>query len=547
MSTIVPADARAARTERAFVIAVWAIATAVNLGKAAHIDDGAHLEIASHILRDPLHPMRGTVFWGAHPEPIHALNQPHLVYYVIALGLLLGGGSLVVPQLLLSLFVLPGVAAMHALARQLFVGERARERAMLATTLVFLGPGFLPGQNLMTDAPLVSLVCVALWALATGEGRRDRLALAGVALGLACLTKYTALALLPLFVIDAWRVKDLRRAWPLAIPLAMLGLYALFNLYDYGGVHVLERHPGGVGDFGPLARVGITFARLALFVLTLGAIAFAPLVTPPSRRVASALGLAFALLVVGTRVVAAVGPMEMRDEPWAVTLLRTAFFLSGVVLAVRVSRSVELGDRSDVLLASAAVLLTVFVVVLSPFVAVRHALLVLPSVTLLVLRRQEVPTRRALALGVASLVLGLIVAAGDRAQASVYREAGQRYREPSATPGRTWFVGHWGWQWYAEDAAMRPYDPGVSVLAPGDRVIAPRLVDQQPIDEADRACLERETDDQVAAGLAAIARTITSRQGYYAVWQGLPYGPSDEPLETFTLYRVTCFARSAAQ
>ena len=31
--------------------------------------------------------MRGTVFWGAHPEPIHALNQPHLVYYVIALGL----------------------------------------------------------------------------------------------------------------------------------------------------------------------------------------------------------------------------------------------------------------------------------------------------------------------------------------------------------------------------------------------------------------------------------------------------------------------------
>jgi hypothetical protein len=85
------------------------------------------------------------------------------------------------------------------------------------------------------------------------------------------------------------------------------------------------------------------------------------------------------------------------------------------------------------------------------------------------------------------------------------------------------------------------------VLAPGDRLIVPRLVDGQPLDDADRPCLERETDDQVPAGLAAIARTITSRQGYYAVWQGLPYGPSDEPLETFRVYRVTCFARSAAQ
>jgi hypothetical protein len=336
--------------------------------------------------------------------------------------------------------------------------------------------------------------------------------------------------------------RDGARLFPLAIVLAMLGAYAVFNLFDYGGVHVLEREPGGVGEFGALARVGITFARGALFVLTLGAIAFAPFALSTSRRAWATMGLALVVLVAATRVVAAVGPMEMRDEPWAVSVLRAAFFVSGVLAIVRVSRSVELGDRSSVLLASSVLLLAAFVVVLSPFIAVRHAMLALPAVTLLVLRRAEIPDRRAIAVAVVTVALGLGVGVADRAQAAVYREAGQRYRERSATSGRAWFVGHWGWQWYAERAGLSAYDPGVSVLTEGDILVRPANVDGQPIDPRDEACLVPSDEVVVPAGAIAIARTITSRQGYYAVWQGLPYGPSDEPLERFTTYRVTCFA-----
>lgn len=544
MSTIVPANGLFRRADGAFVALVWAIATAVNLGKAAHVDDAAHLAIAQHILADPLHPMRGMVFWGAHPEPIHALNQPHLFYYVIAAALALSGGSLVAAQAALALTVLPGIAAFHATARHRFSADGALTKSRLATVLVFLGPGFLPGQNLMCDAPLVSLACVALWGLVTAEGERTRVRLmtAGLALGLACLVKYTALALLPLFVLDAWRARDPQRLRPLALALGLLVLYAAFNVYDYGGVHVLERQPGGVGDFGLLARAGITLARAALFVLTLGAIAFAPWAIATPRKTWAMLGGAFGVLVIATRIVAAVGPAEMRDEPWAVTLLRTAFFLAGVVTVVRVSRSVALEDRGDVLLAAAALLVATFIVVLSPFVAVRHAMLALAPLTLLVLRPLSVSTSRAGALGAATIALGLVVALSDRAQADVYREAGQRYREHRATPGQTWFVGHWGWQWYAEAAGLSPYDPGVSVLAPGDTLVRPWLVDAQSIDPRDEACLVRSDEVTVPAGAAAIARTITSRQGYYAVWQGLPYGPSEEPLERFVTYRVTCFA-----
>lgn len=349
-TTDIPAARRLSPADLILVLAAWMIATLVNVGKAAHVDDGAHLAIAEHILRDPLHPMRGTVFWGAHPEPIHALNQPHLFFYAIAGALWASHGSLVAAQLVLALFVLPGMLAFHALGLTLL---REPSHARLATVLVFLGPGFLPGQNVMCDAPLVSLICVASWALVTAGGSRpwSRLALAGAALGIACLVKYTALALLPIFVLDALRARDARRLLPLGVALALLAAYAAFNVADYGGIHILERHPGGVGDFGIAARIGITFARAALFVLTLGAIAAAPWALTIARRPFSIGALAFVALVIATRIVAAVGPAEMRDEPWAVTLLRTFFFLSGVLALVRVSRSVDLGDRSDVLLA----------------------------------------------------------------------------------------------------------------------------------------------------------------------------------------------------
>jgi hypothetical protein len=517
---------------------VWGLATLVNLGKAAHIDDAAHLAIAEQILQDPFHPMSGTVFWGEHPQPIHELNQPHLVFYVIALGLWLGGGALVVPQLLLSLFVLPGIAAFHALSLRVLGDDR--ERALLATALVFIGPGFLPGQNLMCDAPLVSLVCVALWGWVTG-----RLCAAGIAIGVACLVKYTAIALLPLFVIDAYAHRAPRRAAFALLPCALVAAYGAFNLADYGGVHLLERHPGGVGDFGPLARAGITVARAALFVLTLGAISFVPLTRSPTRRVAAALAAAFVVLVVGTRVVATIGPLEMRDEPWTVTVLRTLFFLSGIVSIAVVARSIDRRDPIDVLLGSAALSIALFVIFLSPFVAVRHALLVLPPVVLLGLRRLPAITEwrpRAIAAATFSVLVGLGVTLGDRAQADAYREAAQRYRERCATSGTTYFAGHWGWQWYASEAGLSAYDPGVSLLAPGDHLVRPRLVDSPPVADADAACLEVESVDDLPPTAAAFLRTMTTRQGYYAVWQGLPYGPSDEPLESFTVERVTCFA-----
>src|SRR3954471_9761504 len=72
------------------VYALGAFASAFTLTKAVHVDDAAHLFISQAILRDPAHASSAMLNWDQVPEPIHALNVPHLMMYVFAGALKLG-------------------------------------------------------------------------------------------------------------------------------------------------------------------------------------------------------------------------------------------------------------------------------------------------------------------------------------------------------------------------------------------------------------------------------------------------------------------------
>ncbi len=72
------------RREIGWLLLIWGVATALNVTKAYHIDDTAYLEVARAILADPLHPMSGQVNWGDFSEPIHQINQPPLLSYMLA-------------------------------------------------------------------------------------------------------------------------------------------------------------------------------------------------------------------------------------------------------------------------------------------------------------------------------------------------------------------------------------------------------------------------------------------------------------------------------
>jgi len=532
--------------------AVWIACIALNLFKAVHIDDAAHLAIAEHIARDPLHPMAAEVFWQDRPAPASELNQPHLFFYLIAGLAALGAG---LPAMHLALAAFTGLALLSTY-RIVHRVSGDSGSAVTAAALIGLGPALAPSQNLMTDVPLLALFLLALDGLIPrqetagtdrpSESVLGRTVFTATVIGLACLLKYTSLVLLPVFAWWLWR-RQRTQLSALLIPLAMLGLWSAFNLWDYGQIHLLGR-PISVSDDAPnaAAAVGLIFGRAALWVITLGALS--PFTLGFAKRAGQRLGrrsigltaaIALPVITVGGQLLAAYGPEVLRGETIVHSFLRGLFFLNGcLAIGLGIGSWKRLRRRPDgQLLALWISANAVFIVVLSPFVAVRHVLLVLPPLLALYWadpeHRPSLNGRRAaLAL---SMIIGLGVGVADWRIADVYRALPNQL--PQAE-GRTLYLGHWGFQYYAEAAGWRPYVPGQTQLRAGDRLVHPMQVDAPEVLPGDLSRLSLTRTHEIEASPLDLFRTVTPRLGYYSVWHGLPWTLSLAPLERVEVYEV---------
>jgi hypothetical protein len=139
------------KIEIVVLVGLWLFATAMNLDKAYHIDDTAHLETAQWILQNPLHPMKGTINWDQTSDPIHVLNQPHLYFYLLAGWGSLFGFSEPAMHIFQSFFTLACILLIFLIAGLIVPGH-----ALFLTVLLALSPAFVVGQNLMVDVPLLS-------------------------------------------------------------------------------------------------------------------------------------------------------------------------------------------------------------------------------------------------------------------------------------------------------------------------------------------------------------------------------------------------------
>src|SRR5712691_476881 len=197
------------------ILAIWFLVTAINLLKPVHIDDTAYLEIARHILANPLHSMSGSLNWSDVKQPIHLTNQPHLFFYLLAGWMALFGSGEAALHSMMALFSLGGILAFRFLAREVAPGKE-----IWLVALLFAGPAFLPSQNLMVDVPLLFLIVVFFSGLMLAARNDDRgWIVAAISAAMAILTKYTALVLLPILVLGCVMLKNWKKLWVLAIPL----------------------------------------------------------------------------------------------------------------------------------------------------------------------------------------------------------------------------------------------------------------------------------------------------------------------------------------
>jgi 4-amino-4-deoxy-L-arabinose transferase-like glycosyltransferase len=463
------------------VLVLSAFALGWNLTKAYHIDDTAYLEIAQWIAGHPLHPMRGTVFWAELPEGIDRINQPHGYLYLMAAWGSLFGWSEVAMHSLLAVFALGAVVFMYRIARHMAPGCAA-----LTTALVAASPAFVVGQNTFVDVPLVALWLLFFSLLLTGRpaaGReRGRYLLAGLVCGVAILVKYTSLILLPALVLDGLFRRRPACLIGVATASVIIVAWCAFNYWDYGGVHMLSRDASW--KMLDVRKWLLCLGAAAPFSFALAAAWLSRRSSGGSRVVRLAL-LAGVLAVLGAVVAACVG---LSSEAISDAALLIFFIAGGAMLvalaalalpSLRPSMPVEDIDRW--MLAYWAMGAAAFIVLLAPFVAVRHVLLALPPIALLaVMSIPGGPGPRWSAVAVVVTVgVTSIVAAADRWYAQIYRDAAVRLRQSVPAAAKVWTLGHWGWQWYARENGMTQYIPGKSRVAVGDYIVYPMYAQRQ--------------------------------------------------------------------
>ena len=526
----------------AFLLLVWALASAPNLFKPVHIDDTAYLEITRAIRTDPCHVMAKPLNWGAENEPIAAVNQPHLFFYLLAGVDLLFGESELGYHLVEAGFSLAAIVFFHRLACHF-----APASAKVLTILFALSPGYLPGQNIMCDVPMLAcwlgFFCCLL--LPVNDGRfAGRYARAGGFAAAACLIKYTSLVLLPILGLELITSRRLRYFWVFLIPLGALAAWSAWNWYEYGHLHLLGRE-------GSSLKFQHLLAKATAWLVNFGSVApFSILILPYLIRerkgfvtvLAGFLGLLGFLLQV----------FAFQQRPY-LALMRCIFCANGVLLlgfglhsllsTWRQKNSVSGLNPEITVLLGWLVGAAGFIVLFTPFMAVRHVFVVMP-VVLLLLGIHVFPklARSWQVLAVtATLGLGFALSISDWVQADVYRRQAKEIRQRLGSDAKIWYLGHWGWQWYCDKEGMHQYDRLETMLQSGEYVVSPAFTPIQKIPPNHFRQLR--LVEHISVPVTPLTRvrlwSWEPRGGYYFMWlAALPWTISDEPLEEFSIYIV---------
>lgn len=457
----------------------------LNLWKPLTVDDVCHEYYASQVARDPLHPFEFSIVWHQAVDRGWDVMVAPVNSYYWAPAIALFGDS----PLAWHLWYLP-LQWLFCYSLMLVLRRFARGQEVALGTMFALGPCVLPGINLMLEVPMLSFGLASLAMLLGSFDRRSaRWALgAGVLLGIALQTKYSALGMLGPWVLVTWlrrRPREFAIAFATAAALALSieGLLA----WSHGGgsyfwrqvqrthqrdwPHVLRGMFLQVGGLGvPTTLMGLYALRartwLVVTVAVVFVICYGVVASGAGNSGAGLVAMApdsVAYLVIGLCTWATIAAVWWRllEAPLSRLLRQRAL---GAVGRLRLVIGVWLFSE---LAASLA---------LSPFPAARRSMLVV-MVFMLGVGWLASRTRRH-APGVARFA-ALSVALGLGYQAVDYLEGFACIRAIEGTVARAkaidpdakiYYTGGWSCEFYAPRRGMQNFVEGVTVLQPGDFV-----------------------------------------------------------------------------
>jgi hypothetical protein len=391
-------------------------------------------------------------------------------------------------------------------------------------------------------------MCAAVECLHRGVERRSAgwywaAALVGAA---GVMVKFPALALVPVFLVVAWQFRRWGPLLAIAGPVGALLAWQAASRALYGATQV---HAGlsFLGQFRSSFVRQVAERQLTMLALLAWTFPGWMLGALGLRRRGWIIAGAVSLVAMAAGA-ALLGPScwqrpGQSGAMLAGVALGAIGFVAGLFPAVPVANAPELPHFHDLrpLLWTWILGVAAIVIPFGPFVAVRSFLPIQPPLALLLLRRgtvRRVPVAAALG---ATAILGAAVAAADYHWAASYPDTVRRLALEWGGRGRPIvFLGHWGWQYYAERAGFKPWDARWRKVQPGTIVIIPLRADPQWIhpEMRDRLQLrQRITIPHGPLGLTTWNRAIGVRF-YGGDYGELPWGLSAQPAEEFFVFEA---------
>ena len=527
------------------------------INKAFCVDDPLFLWAAAQIQAHPLDFYGVDVNWYSVPQPLYDVmkNPPLAAYYIAGAAQIVGWSE----PALHTVFLLPAIGAIWG---TWFLARLLCGRPVWAALLGLATPAFLvSSSNVMCDT---MMVCLWTWSIAVWVGgvrlnRIPLLAIAALLIGAAALTKYFAIALIPL--LGVYTVLQRRRpTWQLCwllIPVGVLAAYQFWTWQHYGR--------GLLGDaanfawrIAAVAGPGQVFAEETLGSKILVALSFTGgsymvlLFCAPwlwSRRSLAAVGL------LGLATSACAGwcfstsylNALHRAHPFDVVTALQFGLLAAVGLLVLWLAMADLAKNQS----ADAVLLTLWVfgtIAFAGFVNwtcnVRSLLPISPALGILIVRRLEQDRTSALRgvrwswILIPAVMVSSLVGWADLCLADSARTAAARIAAVlTAESGPLWFQGHWGFQYYMQAQGGRAVDVSDPKSLPGEVMIMPsNNTDVIFYDHKYFDCLQ-ELEFPACPWLA----TLDERAGagfYSGIWGPMPFVFGPVPVERYAIWRL---------
>jgi 4-amino-4-deoxy-L-arabinose transferase-like glycosyltransferase len=518
-------------------------------GKAYHIDDTLMVWTAQQISKHPADYFGFDVNWYGFNAPIaHIfLNPPGAAYYAAVFGTLLGWSEPVM-RISMALMAVVLVLGVYLLARQL-------NGDPLAAAIIALGsPGILVSTGtMMTDLPMTALWTWAtvLWLRGLDKQQPMLNAVSGLLIGFAALTKYFAIALVPLLLL--YTLLSGRRRWAralwLIIPVVMVGLLDFYTQRRYGISHLLESS-GILKEFYERYTL-VVGQKLLTGLAFLGAggapvLFIAPWLWGRVGRIALCAGGAAMAVVTVVLVQSGWHAGESQTTySWWFWPQYGLWIAAGIhIIVLALAEVWKWRDRDAVLLALWLGGTLYFAMFVNHFVNIRVILPALPVAALLCARclrmrkegaksyngTQTLP--RAVWLGLtAGLILSLCVSYSDMRLANSARTAAERIA-PEKRHGRTWFSGHWGFQYYMEARGAKPINSRNPDLRPGDTIVTPMNASNRLRIGGRGAYIDESFDVPVCSWLSTMRAECGA--GFYSdFWGPLPFVFGPAPPEQY--------------